>query len=51
MSVYIKVLAGSYDNQLPWSFLGTVTYDLLKQLEDNHHKRDITYNAGLNIPS
>ena len=29
VSVFTKVLAGDYDNQLHWPFLGTVTYELL----------------------
>ena len=44
VSVYMKLLEGCYDNQLHWPFLGTVSFELLNQLEDNiHHKMDIRY--------
>ena len=47
VSVYTKILEGHYDNQLHWPFLGTVTCELLNQLgDDNHHKRNITFNAS-----
>ena len=47
VSVFTKILAGSYDNQLHWPFLGTVTYELLNQLEDgNHHSKDTTFIAS-----
>ena len=50
VSVYTRLLEGRYDNQLHWPFLGTVTYELLNQLgDDNHHKRDITYDASDNM--
>ena len=46
VSVYTELLEGRYDNQLHWPFLGTVTVELLNRLgDDNHHKRDITYDA------
>ena len=42
VSVYAKLLKGHYDNQLNWPFLGTVTVNLLNQLQDdNHHKKFI----------
>ena len=37
MSVFTKILAGDYDNQLHWPILGTVTYKLLNQWGDNNH--------------
>ena len=47
VSVFTELLEGRYDNQLHWPFVGTVTYELLNQLgDDNHHKRDITYDAS-----
>ena len=46
VSVYTKILEGRYDNQLHWSFLGTVTYELLNQLgDDNHHKQVLAFTA------
>ena len=50
VSVSTKLLNGRYDNQLHWPFLGTVTYELLNQLEDaNHHKRDSTFTGRDNM--
>ena len=50
VSIFTSILKGRYDNQLQWPFLGTVTYELLNQLGDNnHHKRDITYDASDNM--
>ena len=50
VSVFTNLLEGRYDNQLHWPFLGTVTYELLNQLgDDNHYKKDITYDASDNI--
>ena len=47
ISVFIKILAGCYDNQLHWPFLGTVTYELLNKLEDNnHHSKVSTFVAS-----
>ena len=47
VSVFTELLVGRYDNQLHWPFQGTVTYELLNQLgDDNHHKKDSTYNAS-----
>ena len=38
VSIFTKLLDGRNDNELQWPFLGTVTYELLNQLEnDNHH--------------
>ena len=50
MSVYTKLLKGRYDNQLHWPFLGTVTYELLNQLEDgNHHRMVNTFITNNNM--
>ena len=47
ISVFTLILAGHYDNQLHWPFLGTVTYELLNQLEDNNHRSvDTTFIAS-----
>ena len=47
VSVFTELLEGRYDNQLHWPFLGTVTVELLNQLgDDNHHKKDCTYDAS-----
>ena len=47
ISIFTTILAGSYDNELRWPFLGTVTYELLNQLEDNnHHSTDNTFMAS-----
>ena len=50
VSVFTELLEGHYDNQLHRPFLGTVTVELLNQLgDDNHHKKDITYDASDNM--
>ena len=47
VSAFTNVLAGQYDYQLQWPFLGTVTYELLNQLEDNnHHRMEVMHNAS-----
>ena len=47
VSVFTQLLKGHYDNQLLWLFMGTVTYELLNQLEDNiHHSMEITHDAS-----
>ncbi len=44
VSVYAKLLEGSYDASLSWPFSGTVTFTLLKQLSDeNHHTMTLEY--------
>ena len=44
VSVYACLMKGENDNHLPWPFTGTVTFELLNQLEDNnHYSRDITF--------
>ena len=46
VSVYTALLEGSYDDQLHWPFLGTVTYEVLNQLtDDEHHSRVAKYDA------
>ena len=37
VSIFTKLLAGQYDGLLHWPFVGTVTYELLNQLEDDKH--------------
>ena len=37
LSVFTELLVYHYDYQLHWPFLGTITYELLNQLEDNNH--------------
>ena len=38
VSVYAYLMRGENDDHLPWPFTGTVTVELLNQLEDkNHH--------------
>ena len=50
VSVFTTLLEGHYDNQLHWPFLGTATVELLNQLgDDNHHKEVITCNTSDNI--
>ena len=39
MSVFTKLLAGCFDNELHWPFMGTVTCELLNQLRDDNHRR------------
>ena len=46
VSVFTELSRGSYDEQLHWPFLGTVTYELLNQLaDDKHHSSVVIYNA------
>jgi len=50
VSVFTKLLEGRYDNQLSWPFVGTVTYELLNQLDDdNHHNIVSTIVASNNM--
>ena len=40
MSVHAAILAGEYDAELKWPFIGKITFTLLNQFEDeNHHTR------------
>ena len=42
VSVFARLLEGAYDASLSWPFLGTVTFTLLNQLEDdNHHSKKL----------
>ena len=44
ISVYANLMKGENDNHLPWPFTGTVTVELLNQLEDkNHHSKNMTF--------
>ena len=54
VSVFAKLLEGAYDASLSWPFMGTVTFMLLNQLEDdNHHSRtfDFTTRHDANVGS
>ena len=47
ISVYAVVMKGDYDDNLKWPITGTVTVELLNQLEDtNHHAIRFTYPEG-----
>ena len=37
VSVYAYLICGENDDHLPWPFTGTVTVELLNQLEDDNH--------------
>ncbi len=37
VSVWVVLMRGDYDEQLEFPFKGTVTFELLNQLEDNNH--------------
>lgn len=44
VSVFACLMKGENDDHLPWPFTGTVTVELLNQLEDdNHYSVDITF--------
>ena len=44
VSVFSVIMKGEYDDNLTWPFTGTVTIQLLNQLEDNnHHERQLKY--------
>ena len=46
ISVFAYLMKGDNDDSLTWPFTGTVTIELLNQLEDkNHYKRTITFSA------
>ncbi len=46
VAVYACLMKGDNDDSLSWPFTGTVTIELLNQLEDkNHHKMTITFPA------
>ncbi len=47
MSVYAKLLEGSYDAILSWPFVGTVTFTLLNQLSNrDHHTMTLEYDKN-----
>ena len=44
VSVFACLMQGRNDDNLPWPFIGKVTFTLLNQLEDkNHHTRTISF--------
>ena len=44
VSVYIYLMKGRNDDNLPWPFTGEVTITLLNQLEDkNHYRRSVSF--------
>ena len=46
LSVFAYLMEGDNDDYLTWPFTGTVTVELLNQLEDkNHHKRTVIFPA------
>ena len=50
VSVYANLMKGDNDDSLSWPFTGTVTFELLNQLEDkNHHKETITFTADNDV--
>ena len=42
VSVYAYLMRGENDDHLPWPFTGTITVELLNQLEDDNHYSDDT---------
>ena len=48
VSVFAFLLKGDNDDSLTWPFTGTVTFELLNQLEDkNHRKLTVTFQADV----
>ena len=46
VSVGAHLMKGENDDYLPWPFIGTVTVELLNQLEGkNHHCEDIVFTS------
>ena len=46
VSIYAHLMKGDNDDSLTWPFTGSVTFELLNQLEDdNHHERIVTFPA------
>ena len=39
VSVYASLMKGDNDDSLSWPFTGTVTFELLNQLEDKNHQK------------
>ncbi len=47
VSVFAHLMKGDHDDTLTWPFTGSVTVELLNQLEDkNHYKRITTFSAN-----
>ena len=42
VSYFINLMPGEYDDTLEWPFQGEVTVELLNQLEDKNHYKDVT---------
>jgi TNF receptor-associated factor 4 len=52
LSVYTYIMKGENDDYLPWPFTGTVTVELLNQLEDkNHHSISLKFTSDHEIVS
>ncbi len=46
VSVYAYLMKGDHDDTLTWPFTGSITIELLNQLEDkNHHRETLTFPA------
>ena len=43
LSCFIHLLSGEYDDTLEWPFRGEVTIELLNQLEDKNHEKELFY--------
>ena len=43
VSCFICLMSGKYDNILEWPFQGEVTIELLNQLEDENHNKEVLY--------
>ncbi len=47
VSVFACLMKGDHDDTLTWPFTGSVTFELLNQLEDkNHHRKTTTFPAN-----
>ena len=47
VSLFAHLMKGDNDDSLSWPFTGTITFELLNQLEDkNHHKLTSTFTAN-----
>ena len=46
LSVYVHLMRGDNDDHLPWPFTGTVTIELLNQLEDEYWHHSMTTEFG-----
>ena len=48
VSVWVYLMKGEYDGQLEFPFKGTITIELLNQLDDNnHHSKSFTHDGTL----